>query len=174
LKRTRDVIGLPVLCLQTGKQFGNVKDLLFSDDWQVEVVLLENRHWFSEATCILWKDIIALGDDAITVDNEEAFSLLNDSYQAYTSFVNGNRKVKGMPVVTMNGQHLGIVDDVYLDPIVGKKVLGYELTDGFISDLKEGRKWLPLPDSVTMGEDAIIVPVHCNESLAEMAKSNEE
>jgi hypothetical protein len=31
-----------------------------------------------------------------------------------------------------------------------------------------------LPDSVTMGEDAIIVPVHCNESLAEMAKSNEE
>lgn len=174
MKRVRDVIGLPVLCLQTGKQFGTVKDILFGDDWQVEVVLLENRYWFSEVTCIFWKDVIALGDDAITVNNEEAISHFNDSYQTYTSFVSGNRKVKGMPVVTMNGQHLGIVDDVYLEPRMGKKVVGYELTEGFITDLKEGRKWLPLPDSVTMGEDAIIVPVHCIESLAEMVKSNEE
>jgi uncharacterized protein YrrD len=174
LKRARDVIGLPILCLQSGKQTGKVKDILFSEDWQLEVVLMENRHWFSEAACILWKDVIAVGDDAVTINNEEAISSLDDSYQDYASFVNGNRKIKGMPVVTTNGQHLGIVDDVYLDPQEGKKVTGYELTEGFISDLKEGRKWLPLPESITMGEDAIIVPIHCNESLAEIAKSSIE
>jgi uncharacterized protein YrrD len=174
LKRARDVIGLPILCVQTGKQCGTVKDLLLGSDWQIEVVLLENKHWFSASACILWKDVIALGEDAITIDNEDAVTQLDDQQRAYTSFVNGERKVKGMPVVTVNGQHLGIVDDVYLDPLMGKKVIGYELTEGFISDLKEGRKWLPLPDSVTMGEDAIIVPVHCYESLAEMVKSNEE
>ncbi|SFK68690.1 Uncharacterized protein YrrD, contains PRC-barrel domain [Paenibacillus sp. 1_12] len=174
MKKARDVIGLPILCVQTGKQVGTVKDLLLDEAWQIELILLENRHWFSTASCVAWKDVIALGEDAITIHNEEAVVQLDDQDQLYISLLNGDHKVKGMPVVTVNGQHLGIVDDVYLDPELGKKVIGYELTEGFISDLKEGRKWLPLPDTVTMGEDAIIVPVHCNEWLTEIVKSNEE
>jgi uncharacterized protein YrrD len=173
LKRARDVIGLPVICIQTGKQVGTAKDLLLGDEWRIEAVLLESKHWFSSVSCILWKDVIALGEDAITIDNEESISRLDES-RAYTSLLNGDRKVKGMPVLTVNGQQLGIVDDVYLDKEMGKNVIGYELTEGFISDWKEGRKWLPLPDSVTVGEDAIIVPVHCNESLEEIFISKEE
>ncbi|MDF2964089.1 MAG: subunit of photosystem reaction center [Paenibacillus sp.] len=173
MKRARDVIGLPVICIQTGKQVGTAKDLLLGDEWRIEAVLLESKHWFSSVSCILWKDVIALGEDAITIDNEESISRLDES-RAYTSLLNGDRKVKGMPVLTVNGQQLGIVDDVYLDKEMGKNVIGYELTEGFISDWKEGRKWLPLPDSVTVGEDAIIVPVHCNESLEEIFISKEE
>jgi uncharacterized protein YrrD len=173
LKKARDVIGLPVVCVESGKQVGTVKDLLLGEEWQVKAILLESRMWFSSASCILTEDVIAVGDDAITISNEEAVSRLDDSL-AYTSLVNGDRKVKGMPVLTVNGQQLGIIDDVYLDQNVGKHVIGYELTEGFISDLKEGRKWLPLPDSVTVGEDAIIVPVHCNESLEEIFISKEE
>lgn len=173
MKRARDIIGLPVICVQSGKQVGTVKDLLMGDEWQVEAVLLEPRHWFSATSCVLWKDVISLGDDAITIENEEAISRLDESL-AYTSLVNGGRKVKGMPVLTVNGQQLGIVDDVYLDQELGNNVIGYELTEGFISDWKEGRKWLPLPESVTLGEDVIIVPVHCNESLEEIFISKEE
>ncbi|WP_282936425.1 PRC-barrel domain-containing protein [Paenibacillus sp. RC67] len=166
MKRARDVIGLPIICVQSGKQVGTAKDLLLGDAWQVEAVLLETKHWFATPSCILWKDVIALGEDAITIEHEEVISRLDDE-QCYTSLVNGDRKLKGMPVLTINGQQLGIVDDVYLDQNRGKKVIGYELTEGFISDLKEGRKWLPLPDSVTVGKDAIIVPVHCNDTLEE-------
>jgi len=166
LKRARDVIGLPIFCVQSGKQVGTAKDLLLGDAWQVEAVLLETKHWFAAPSCVMWKDVIALGEDAITIEHEEVISRL-DEEQSYTSLVNGDRKLKGMPVLTINGQQLGIVDDVYLDQNRGKKVIGYELTEGFISDLKEGRKWLPLPDSVTVGKDAIIVPVHCNDTLEE-------
>jgi len=173
LKRARDVIGLPVICIQSGKQVGTVKDLLLDNEQRVEAVLLETKMWFSATSCIYWEDVIALGDDAITIDNETAISRLDES-RTYTALVNGDRKVKGMPVLTVNGQQLGTIDDVYLDQNLGKNVIGYELTEGFISDLKEGRKWLPLPDSVTVGEDAIIVPVHCNESLEEIFVSKEE
>ncbi|MCS7462634.1 PRC-barrel domain-containing protein [Paenibacillus doosanensis] len=167
MKRARDVIGLPVFCVQTGKQVGIAKDLLLGDAWHLEAVLLETKSWFASPSCIMWKDVIALGDDAITIANEEVISRMEDEGEAFTSLLNGDRKLKGMPVLTVNGQQLGIVDDVYLDPNKGKKVIGYELTEGFISDLKEGRKWLPLPETVTVGEDAIIVPVHCNDTLEE-------
>ncbi|MFD0678750.1 MULTISPECIES: PRC-barrel domain-containing protein [unclassified Paenibacillus] len=173
MKKARNVIGLPIICVQSGKQVGTAKDLLMGDEWQIEAVLLETKHWFSATSCILWKDVISLGEDAITINNEEAISRLDES-MAYTSLINGDRKVKGMPVLTVNGQQLGVVDDVYLDQELGNTVVGYELTEGFISDLKEGRKWLPLPESVTLGEDAIIVPVHCNELLEEIFISKEE
>ncbi|MFE5323313.1 PRC-barrel domain-containing protein [Paenibacillus sp. NPDC056579] len=166
MKRARDVIGLPIFCVQSGKQLGTAKDILLGEGWQVEAVLLETKHWFATPSCIKWKDVIALGDDAITIEDEEVLCPLEDN-PGYTSLCNGDRKLKGMPVLTVNGQQLGIVDDVYLDQNKGKKVIGYELTEGFISDLKEGRKWLPLPEKVTVGKDAIIVPVHCNDTLEE-------
>jgi len=173
LKRARDVIGLPIFCVQSGTQLGTVKDILLGDGWQVEAVLLETKHWFASPSCIKWKDVIALGDDAITIEHEEVVCTLEDD-QAYTSLLGGDKKLKGMPVLTVNGQQLGIVDDVYLDRKKGRKVIGYELTEGFISDLKEGRKWLPLPEKVTVGKDAIIVPVHCNDTLEDSFISIEE
>jgi uncharacterized protein YrrD len=161
------------MCVETGKQVGTAKDLLMGDKWHIEAVLLESKHWFSATSCILWKDVISIGEDAITINNEDAVSRLDESL-AYTSLLNGDRKVKGMPVLTVNGQQLGIVDDVYLDQELGNNVIGYELTEGFISDWKEGRKWLPLPESVTLGEDAIIVPVHSSELLEEIMILKEE
>jgi uncharacterized protein YrrD len=174
LRRARDVIGLPIICVQTGKQAGIAKDILLDDNWQLQLVLLENKHWFSTPACILWEDIIALGEDAITIDDEECLSELGEQYLNYTSMLNGDRKVKGMSVVTVNGTHLGVVDDVYLDHQQGKHVIGFELTEGFISDLKEGRKWLSLPEYATLGEDAIIVPVRCTELLTEIIQIKEE
>jgi uncharacterized protein YrrD len=174
LRKARDVIGLPIMCVQTGNQAGIAKDLLLDDNWQVEIVLLENKRWFSTPSCILWKDVIAFGEDAITILNEASIGSLNEQDQIYISLITGDRTIKGMPVVTVNGMHLGIIDDVYIDPDLGKKVIGYELTEGFISDLKEGRKWLPLPEYATLGEDAIIVPVHCHELLTDFVKIKEE
>lgn len=174
MKRARDVIGLPVICVQTGKQVGNARDFLLSDSWEIEALLLETKHWFSEATCIKWKDVIALGADAVTIESDEVIRPLEEAPEVSKSLLSGSHKIKGLPVLTVNGQQLGILEDVYLDPEWGKKVIGYELTEGFISDLKDGRKWLPLPESVTVGEDAIIVPVHCSEALEEIFVPKEE
>ncbi|MOA67251.1 hypothetical protein D3C78_1943430 [compost metagenome] len=57
---------------------------------------------------------------------------------------------------------------------MGRQIIGYEISEGFISDLKEGRKWLPMPEKVTIGEDAVIVPIHCIEEVDELFVSREE
>ncbi len=173
VRRTRDVIGLPVICVHTGKQVGEVTDLLLDEDWQVQAFLLGAGHWFQEATCVEWEDVIALGEDAVTIKREDAIKPL-EAKNTWKLLLGGRHRIKGLPLLTVNGQQLGVVEDVYLDAKTGKKVIGYELTEGFISDLKEGRKWLPMPDSVKVGEDALIVPVRASEALEEIFVPKEE
>jgi len=173
LKRARYVIGLPILCVETGKHAGIAKDLLLNAEWQVEAILLEIKHWYSDAKFISLSDVIAIGEDAITIPNLDVVKPFVEQLE-WTALLSGDNKVKGMPIITVNGQQLGVIEDVYLEPKWGKQVIGYELTEGFISDLKEGRKWLPLPDSVKIGEDAVIVPVGASEALQEIFEPLEE
>jgi uncharacterized protein YrrD len=173
LRRARNVIGLPIICVQTGTQAGAAKDLLLNAEWQVEALLLECKHWFSDTTIIWLSDVIAIGEDAITIPNQEVIRPMEEDF-ALIPLVSGNRKVKGLPIITVNGHQLGVIEDVYLESDWGKQVIGYELTEGFISDLKEGRKWLPLPESVKIGEDAVIVPAAASEALQEILEPLEE
>lgn len=174
MKRARDIVGLPVICVQTGKQCGAVQDVLLDPDWRVAALLLETKTWFSQLTCIEKKDIVAIGDDAVTIAEEGAIRPLESCASGTAWLLSGDTKVKGLPVITVNGQQLGVIEDVYLEPDQGIQVIGYELTEGFISDLTEGRKWLPMPESVTIGEDAVIVPVHASETLEEIFVPKEE
>jgi uncharacterized protein YrrD len=41
---------------------------------------------------------------------------------------------------------------------MGNKVIGFELSDGLISDLIEGRQWLPVSDGLQFGEHMLLVP----------------
>ncbi|WP_019533541.1 PRC-barrel domain-containing protein [Paenibacillus ginsengihumi] len=173
MKRARDIIGLPVVCSATGKQVGTAKDLLLSEEWQAVAIVLEPKQWFSGPACICWEHIRAIGDDAVMIGKEEAIQPLESVAEGAT-LLDGPRKLRGLPVLTANGMQLGLIEDVYLEPGEGKQVIGFELTEGFISDLREGRKRLPLPDSVTIGEDAVIVPAGCGERLDEIFVSNEE
>ncbi len=173
MRKARDLLGLPVVFVETGKRAGHAKDLLINDIWNVQGVILEVKHWFSPLRYIPWENIIACGTDAITIPNKNAIQSLEDM-NPYFALIGGKYRLKGLPVITVNGQELGLVEDVYLEPNVGKQIIGYELSEGFISDLKDGRKWLPTPQQATRGEDAIMVPVHCIEELEEIFVPKEE
>lgn len=114
MRRTRDVIGLPVICVHTGKQVGEVTDLLLDEDWQVQAFLLGAGHWFQEATCVEWEDVIALGEDAVTIKREDAIKPL-EAKNTWKLLLGGRHRIKGLPLLTVNGQQLGVVEDVYLD-----------------------------------------------------------
>lgn len=166
--KAKDIMGLPVIEVTAGKQLGNVKDfLLDSKDWSLQGILLETKHWFSSPRYVECQDVISFGEDAITIKDEQCVKGFESSVEM-NCLLNGNRKIKGLPVITVNGNQLGLVEDVYFGEELGKKIIGYELTDGFISDLTEGRFWLPAPEHITFGEDAIIVPLHSDQDLGEI------
>ncbi|WP_138752358.1 PRC-barrel domain-containing protein [Paenibacillus sinopodophylli] len=169
------LIGLPIIVIHSGRLVGTVKDAWFDEHWQLKGLILDCPRWFvSTVKIIEWTHVVSCGEDTVIITGEAAIGRMK-SKQLLRSFYTGLVKLKDLPVVTVQGIQLGRVSDVYFYPKEGTQIVGYELTDGFVSDLMEGRKWLRAPsdpDSVLLGEDAIIVSAVSEAELEPVAASN--
>ncbi|WP_276356377.1 PRC-barrel domain-containing protein [Cohnella caldifontis] len=158
--QVQSLLGLPVL-LDSGRRAGRVKDVWFDEYWSLSGVVLDQRTWNRKTfKGILWRDIAACGEDALVIPSRNAVADMDRSL-LMRGFLGGTVRLKDMPVYTVNGQELGRITDVYFKPSEGTPLVGCELTDGFLSDVLEGRRRLLLPDGpgqLTLGEDAILVP----------------
>ncbi|BBI34825.1 PRC-barrel domain-containing protein [Cohnella abietis] len=164
------ILGLPVL-LENGKCIGKIKDLWFDEFWKLVGVILDTyaRIGIRKIPKIVyWEHILHCGEDALLIRNSSVI-VTKDNKQLLRTFHTGVIRLKDMPVYTIEGQHLGEVSDVYIRPFEGTQIIGYELTDGFLADVFEGRRKLFLPDAenMTLGEDAILVPASCERILRE-------
>lgn len=153
-------IGLPVL-LPSGKRVGRVLDIGFDEFWEAAYVVLDDIFGMRrKARFVKWSDIVTFGEDALVISRKEAISRMPRKNLQRT-FHTGLIQMRELPVYTLEGQELGRISDVYFRKTAGTQIAGYELTDGFLADVFEGRRRLYLPDGLkdlTMGEDAILVP----------------
>lgn len=149
------MIGLPVIETKRGKRIGSVADLLFDEGKKLAGVLLTPKGMIRKAQYIPMGKILSIGEDAVTVADERAISDLQSDLGLY-SVLNGDQHLKGKPVFTVNGHELGQVEDVYFQEEMGT-LIGMELSDGFLSDVMDGRRYLPWSDEMRMGTDAILV-----------------
>lgn len=156
------ILGLPVI-LANGKKAGKVKDVWFDEFWNLIGVILDNNVWLGlrkASKVVYWEDIVHCGEDALLIRNHTVIATRNNK-QLLRTFQSGVVRLKDMPIYTNEGLYLGKVSDVYFKTAVGTQIIGYELTDGFLADVFEGRRKLFLPEApenVTLGEDAILVP----------------
>lgn len=162
------LLGLPVLTMK-GAKAGTVKDFWFDEFWSVSGIVLGKRSWGRKSyKAIRWQDIAVCGEDALIIRDKKAVVTIDKS-RFLRGFLGGAVRLKDLPVYTVDGQELGRVSDVYFQETEGTPVIGYELTDGFLTDVLEGRRRLLMPDGpgkVTMGKDAILVPASYERVLA--------
>ncbi|SDW65700.1 Uncharacterized protein YrrD, contains PRC-barrel domain [Marininema mesophilum] len=158
MRKSQDVIGLPVVHVKTGKRMGDVKDLLFDEEQRLRGLLLECGGWIRSGRFIPVERIRAFGVDAVILDSEADIFPLSRGQKAWMSLLTGERKLKGRPILSQCGQALGTVEGVYFREEMGI-LSGYELSDGFFNDLREGRKiYRPQVPLVWEGEDVLIAP----------------
>lgn len=163
----QDMIGLAVFDVEEGKEIGKVCDFIIDNSWQIQAIELEGRGIFNKAKIVSWEDIIAYGEDAVMIRNQQAVRKAEADNIQFTYF-SGKTKLKDMPVLTEEGLSLGRISDVYFDQEKGNTILGLEITDGLVTDLLEGRKWLPCSADMVIGENAVVVPP-MSEQLMEKA-----
>ena len=71
--KLQDMIGLAVFDVEDGKQIGKIQDFIVNDDWEIEGIELENKGLFTNHVKIVqWQDIVAYGEDAIMIRNQQA------------------------------------------------------------------------------------------------------
>ena len=156
LRKVLDVIGLPVLDTSSGKKIGSVKDVYFNDAGELMGLAVQSKTIFSKVAYLASEHIGAIGEDAVTVGTKRFLAPL-DPIDHYHGFYSGKSLFKGLSMMTTNGQELGHVEDVYFMEELGK-IIGYELSDGLLSDITEGRRIIQFPEKMIIGEDAMIVP----------------
>ncbi len=155
--KASEVIGLPVLDLQAGHERGVVRDVLFDEDWTFQGLLVEIKAMFRRGRFIPSESIQAIGDDYVTIADEGAMSPLEGT-DHLVGVKAGSFHMLGKPLITANGHRLGQIEDVYFRTEFGSLV-GYEVSDGLLADLMEGRKAVKHLDRATIGEDAVILPL---------------
>ncbi|MFY9140947.1 MAG: PRC-barrel domain-containing protein [Thermacetogeniaceae bacterium] len=142
--KAREIIGLPVVSLDTGKEIGVVTDLLWSHpEKKIICLVVEDRH-------LSFTNINSIGKDAVTVSSAEVLEEERD-YPEATSL---NQKEDEL-VLTQDGQNLGTLNDVIFDVTEGK-LLGYEVSTGLVGDLLTGRMVMSPEMVATWGKEAII------------------
>jgi len=147
--------GLPVFELKTGSKIGEVCDLNISNDGMVRGLLIKKGVFFKKTYKINVKDVSSFGFDGVMIEDREVLEPLTDPKE-YT-FENQGRLL-GRMMMTSEGERLGFLEDVYFLEEAGT-IIGYELSDGFFSDIMEGKRVVKADKPPAIGKDAIIVKV---------------
>lgn len=159
----QEMIGLSVIELPTGTCLGHVRDILLDKQWSFFGILLEPKGLLRSGKYVPSGAIHAVGEDCVTVLSESNVLPLpeEDDHEIIMMFT-GSGQMKGRPAISASGYQLGQLEDVYFQEETGT-IIGYELSDGFLADIMEGRKMIPSSVQPFIGKDALIFgePICC-------------
>lgn len=165
MEKYSEVLGLPVICLDSGKKAGVVKNILFCPKKKkLLAFLLECKNFDFKKKIILIEDIINIGSDAVIVKGEGCLKDFRKNKKSNELIDQG--EIIGLRVISKQGEDVGIVKDVLFD-CKNNTIEGVEVSDGLIQDLVKGRSILPLIGKVEFGEEFILVDRDAVEEIME-------
>lgn len=157
MRRGKQLIGLPVLDLATGKQVSSVRSLLIDrDGGQLVALVLQKTNLLSEAKAVKISQLHAIGEDAVILQPGEQPQTLSDLQKEMPGAVS-EEKIAGRAVLTADGRMLGTLADLAIAEDSGR-IAQFVLSDGLIQDLIGGYSTIPAPEQTVYGEEHIIVP----------------
>lgn len=159
MKKGRAIIGLPIFLLNEGQRLGKVMDILYAENHGhgeiMGIVVEVESAALPEMRFIHMENIAQLNEEAVFIENKELLQapqcLKNIQKTSYSTAL-----LFGQNIYNEMGKEKGTVKDVILN-LEDKKVEGYQVSNGFISDLVSGRDIIPVGNVITMSKDMIIV-----------------
>lgn len=149
MHKGREITGLPVVSLASGKEIGLVDDILWShSDLKIRYLEVGDHH-------LPFPDISSIGTDAVTISGQE---VLVEQIKEISELKSINQ-TGGEVVLTENGENLGVLKDVIFDATEGE-IKGYELSTGVVGDLLSGRLIMSPEMVLSWGKEAIIAEYH--------------
>lgn len=154
MRRARDWIGLPVFTRKNGRRIGEVSDILFKDDERAYALLVQRGGVFLQPLALLLEDVLSLGRDAVIVRDESALRVF-ERLDPYRCLLETDSCFVGKTLMREDGVELGTVADVYIANDEDK-IVGYEVTDGLLTDWLHGRKRIPFEATLHIGEVILV------------------
>ena len=153
MKKSQEIIGLPVFSVVDGKKIGQVKDLVINpEEGKLDFILVSNGSWYVGARVLPYKAVMGIGEHAVTTESQNLLSNIGDNSSAST-LLQRNVEIKGNRVLTNKGNLIGVISEYEVDENTGKIVrLEYKTArDESKTDIVEAA------DVLTYGADVIVV-----------------
>lgn len=135
--------GRPVLDVDTATTLGEIDGVVI-DSTEGRITAFTVTKAEEGRTILPWDGVKSVGPDAVTVEGSGSLRPADGVYEA--GVVDGTYQATGKKVLTADGDALGEVDDVLLDPDSG----------AFVALLVDGQE-LPASRVVAVGDFAAIV-----------------
>jgi uncharacterized protein YrrD len=148
--------GQPVFDQIKGSKIGEVCDLAMTKGGKVKGLLVKKGVLFKQIYFLAIENVASFGCDGVMINGENLMEKLkNDPEYTFAH----QHSLSGKMLVSKSGDTLGLLQDVYFQEELGT-IVGYEVTDGFFSDISEGNLVIQTETPPTIGLDAIIVDVN--------------
>lgn len=148
--------GMPVYNAD-GQHVGEVCDLGISEQGYIKCLLLKANKLFSKIFRLPIDQVESYGEHGIVLKKETTLVKFKTNEEEHTLY--HSKPLVRKLAISNSGDQLGLLEDVYFQEEVGT-IVGYELTDGFFTDIIEGKKIVQTTVPPKFGKDAIIVAVN--------------
>lgn len=153
MKKSQEVIGLPVFSIVDGKKIGQVKDLVVNpEEGRVDFILVSNGSWYVGARILPYSDVMGIGEHAVTTESEAHLTSISDTSSA-NSLLQRNIEVKGNRVLTSKGNLIGMISEYEIDESTGRIIkVAYKTAED-----EKNIEYIDSDDVLTYGTDVVVV-----------------
>ena len=164
MKKSVEIIGLPVISITEGRELGMSKSLLIdAPNGSVAAITIEDEDWYRGVKLLPYSSVIAIGEDAVTITNSENILTLEDAGD-YEAMMDANIKIIGTKAITKSGTIQGKVVEIYIGDNGNIEKCEIEGRDGSLSEIVSEQisifgKQVTVIDSDFEKKTEIIAPV---------------
>lgn len=151
------VNGLSVFDMSNGEEIGKIEDLFLDNNGYVTGLLMDKKGWLNSDMFVPIDAITSIGHDGLMIKECHLLESYRKKKHPYTPL--NHKGIRGKPLVTAEGEKLGLLEDVYFMEEMGT-IVGYEVTDGLIADITEGKKVVKTDEPLLIGEDILVVNIN--------------
>ena len=135
MKKSVEIIGLPVISITEGRELGMSKTLLIdAKNRSVAAITIEDEDWYRGVKLLPYSSVIAIGEDAVTITNSENILTLEDAGD-YEAMMDANIKIIGTKAITKSGTIQGKVVEIYVGDSGNIEKCEIEGRDGSLSEI---------------------------------------
>jgi len=152
----REILGLPVVTMDEREQIGEVKDIIY-DPYQNIILgcLLEAGGWIRSGKGFLYNEVLKLDRDGLIIKDRLVARNIN-TITEFQEVLAQKIDIRGLRLEKEDGQYMGVIQDLVIDEKTGE-ITGYEVSDGVIQDLLDGRATVSNMGAC-ITEDRVIAP----------------
>jgi len=153
MKKSQEIIGLPVFSIVDGKKLGQVEDLVINPEGgKVDFVLVRVGSGFTGVKVLPFPSVMGIGEDALTIESENQLGPINENADAF-NLLQRNITVIGTRILSNQGNFIGVISEYAIDEQNGSFArLDYNsIRDESKTEVIDGA------DVITYGAEVVVV-----------------